>query len=499
MKILLTGVTGYIGKRLLPVLIRQGHEVTCIVRDPRRFDSTIYGKELLKQITVVKANLLHKDSLEKLSKDFDAAYYLVHSMTTYLGDFQYLESKSAQNFSDFIQTTTCKQIIYLSGISNDRNLSPHLSSRKNVETILQQSSVPVTVLRAAIIIGSGSASFEMIRDLVEKLPLMVAPKWVTTKCQPIAIRNVIQYLEGVLLKEEAFHRTFDIGGPDILTYKDMLLQYAETRGLQREIITVPFFSPRLSSYWLLFVTSTSYALARNLVDSLHNEVVCRLTGIEKIVPLDLIPYQDALELAFQRIEQNEVVSSWKESLTGSVEQNFMDFIQVPKYGCFTDKRSFEFTRDTEEVLENIWSIGGDRGWYYGNWLWAIRGLMDTMVGGVGLRRGRRDTQDLRAGEALDFWRVLLADKENKRLLLFAEMKLPGEAWLEFKIQESPYRKVLFQKATFRPLGIWGRVYWYLVYPFHNFIFPGMAKELLNHYAPHQRRPLTEGVLSFSDK
>ncbi|MEH0157929.1 SDR family oxidoreductase [Limibacter armeniacum] len=480
MKILLTGSTGYIGRRLLPVLVQNGHEVVCLVRDHRRFDIEDFDQEFLNKVKVIEADLLDSFTLNRLPRDIDAAYYLVHSMSSATGDFSDLERKAAENFVSYIDETKCQQIIYLGGICNDNDLSKHLTSRKQVEETLRTSKAALSVLRAAIIIGSGGASFEVIRDLVEKLPVMIAPKWVETRCQPIAIRNVIQYLDGVLLKKEAFNRVFDIGGPDILTYKQMLLAFANVRNLKRRIITVPVFTPRLSSYWLYFVTSTSFRLARNLVDSMHNEVTCLHEGIDDIVPIKKLSYREALELAFQRIEQNEVVSSWIDAIQGPIQKDFMDFIQVPKYGCFTDKRYFEFERNTEEVLDNIWGIGGERGWYYASWLWGLRGLMDRIVGGVGLRRGRRSPSDLKAGEALDFWRVLLADRKNKRLLLFAEMKLPGEAWLEFKIKENPFRKVLMQKATFRPLGIWGRLYWYLVYPMHIFIFPGMAKRLINY-------------------
>ncbi|GAA4834822.1 SDR family oxidoreductase [Algivirga pacifica] len=475
MKILLTGSTGYIGRRLLPILLQSGHHVICPVRDPRRFDFEDFNDELLKQIEVIQVDFLKEETIRNLPKDIDAAYFLIHSMSSGRPDFAELEQRVAENFRDYIDDTSCQQVVYLSGISNDDNLSKHLASRKNVEHYLR-GRVPLTILRAAIIIGSGSASFEIIRDLVEKLPLMVAPLWVSSRCQPIAIRNVIQYLEGVLFQEAAYDKIFDIGGPDILTYKEMLLQFASFRNLKRYIITIPFFTPRLSSYWLYFVTSTSYELARNLVDSLHNEVVCKNIGIQEIVPLKLYSYQEALSLAFQKIEQNEVVSSWKEAIMGPIPENFLDFIHVPTYGCFKDVREYTFERDTEEVLDNIWAIGGDRGWYFGNFLWRIRGIMDLFVGGVGLRRGRRSPTQLKAGEALDFWRVVLADRKGKRLLLFAEMKLPGEAWLEFKVEGNK----LIQTATFRPLGIWGRAYWYSVLPFHGLIFPGMAKNLINY-------------------
>ena len=481
MKVLLTGATGYIGRRLLPVLLAKGHEVTCLVRDKRRFDYEDFSPTPTERIEVIEGDLTKAASLKHLPKDIDLAYYLVHSMSNSYQQFDALESQAASGFASYMRTTKARQVIYLSGIVNQQQLSRHLSSRKKVESILQLSGVPLTVLRAAIIIGSGSASFEIIRDLVEKLPIMVAPKWLNTWCQPIAIRNVIEYLECVMLKAETFDRVFDIGGPDILTYRQMLQGYARVRGLKRMILTVPVLTPKLSSLWLYFVTSTSYPLARSLVDSMTVEVTCQEGNIEQIIPLEQISYEKALKLAFNKINERNIVSSWKDSISDlTLQSNFLDFVEVPTHGCLRDKREVEFDRETREVLNNLWEIGGQRGWYFGNFLWEIRGLIDKIFGGVGLRRGRRSPNDLKAGDALDFWRVLLADKEDKRLLLYAEMKLPGEAWLEFKIREDPGKKTLVQTATFRPLGLWGRIYWHLLVPFHGIIFPQMAKNIVKY-------------------
>jgi uncharacterized protein YbjT (DUF2867 family) len=478
MKILLTGSTGYIGRRLLPVLVGAGHHVICLVRDQRRFDWDDFSEDFLKQVSVIEVDLSDSKSFGLVPTDIDVAYYLVHSMSSSNLDFTKMEAISAQNFVAFINTTTAKQTIYLSGIVNDADLSAHLLSRKNVEDILKSATAPLTVLRAAIIIGSGSASFEIIRDLVEKLPVMVAPKWLKTRCQPIGIRNVIEYLQGVLLKQESFHQTFDIGGTEILTYKQMLYGFAKMRGLKRLIITIPVLTPKLSSLWLVFVTSTTYSLARSLVNSMRNEVICNDRRIQQIVPTKILSYEESLQLAFDKISQKSVISSWKDAISlSTMDKNFLNNVQVPEHGVFTDKRQIEFVRNREEVIENIWRIGGNRGWYFGNWMWRIRGVMDKMIGGVGLRRGRRSETDLKAGDALDFWRVLVADKPNGRLLLYAEMKLPGEAWLEFRVKESDGRKTLFQTATYRPLGLWGRLYWYSVLPFHGLIFPKMAENI----------------------
>lgn len=300
MKILLTGSTGYIGRRLLPALLTEGHDVICLVRDKRRFDWEDFSTEELARILVVEADLSQSASLGNAPVDFDIAYYPVHSMSSAVGDFTQTESDSARNFVELVNRSQAKQIIYLSGIVNDDALSHHLLSRKNVEDILKTSHVPATVLRAAIIIGSGSDSFEIIRDLVEKLPVMIAPRWLKTRCQPIGIRNVIQYLLGVMLKQESYHQSFDIGGADVLTYKEMLLGFAKVRNLKRLIITVPVLSPKLSSLWLYFVTSTSYSLARTLVASMKNEVICKDIRIQKIVPIKILHYNEALNLAFEK-------------------------------------------------------------------------------------------------------------------------------------------------------------------------------------------------------
>ncbi len=471
MRILLTGATGYIAQRLLPVLLEAGHEVICCVRDKNRFSTENYAGG---KLSVIEVDVLSKETLENIPTNIDAAYYLIHSMSSSTGDFSSMESTSAENFAEAIQRTQARQIIYLSGIVNEKQLSKHLLSRKNVENILADCKVPLTTLRAGIIVGSGSASFEIIRDLVEKLPVMIAPKWLNTLCQPIGIRNVMEFLSGVLLNEKTYNNSYDIGGPDVLTYKQMLLQFAAVRKLKRSIMVVPVMTPKLSSYWLYFVTSTSYTLAKNLVESMKVEVICSPNNLAEILGVDLLPYKKSIAMAFDKIEQNLVVSSWKDALTSNIlGKGISQHIEVPVNGCFKDVRSTKIS-NPEIVLDRIWAIGGTTGWYYGNWMWSIRGVIDKMVGGVGLRRGRKSATRINAGDTLDFWRVLLASKKEKRLLLYAEMKLPGEAWLEFKINNE---NILEQTATFRPLGIWGRLYWYSVLPFHGFIFKGMMDRI----------------------
>ena len=478
MNILLTGANGYIGKRLLPELLEQGHTVHCCVRDLERFHSPFREHP---GVRIVQVDFLEADSLKALPKDIDAAYYLVHSMSTSIKSFSDLESASAQNFANYLDTTEAKQLIYLSGLLPKKaELSPHLASRLKVEKILQNGNVPVTTLRAGIIVGSGSASFEIIRDLTEKLPLMITPKWVNSLCQPLSIHDVIQYLLKVLGRSDCSAQTFDIGGPDIFSYKEMLLGYARVRGLKRIIWNVPVMTPRLSSYWLYFITNTSYKLAVNLVDSMKMDVVCRDTRLEDMVKVKPMTYTQAIERAFQRIEEQAIKSSWKDALiTSSSSSDLSAYIQVPTHGCYTNTQEIPFERPVSEVIQNIWSVGGERGWYYANGLWRIRGFFDKLVGGVGLRRGRTHPRDIYAGDALDFWRVLLADKKQGRLLLFAEMKLPGEAWLEFRIVSNEGKHFLRQQATFRPKGLGGRLYWILVVPLHFFIFGNMAKNMVH--------------------
>lgn len=471
MRILLTGANGYVGRRLLPELLAAGHEVICCVRDRSRIGLDL---ETLDKVSIWEVDFLENVPENPQVPKADVAYYLIHSMSNSTNDFDALELKSAQNFNQYMHFSGIKQVVYLSGIVNDSVLSKHLQSRKSVEDELYRGPAAVTVLRAGIIVGSGSSSFEIIRDLCEKLPVMITPKWVLTKTQPIAIRDVIKYLLGVLLREDCMGQSFDIGGPNILTYKQMLQLYAKTRGFRVWIFTVPVMTPKLSSYWLHFVTSTTYKLAANLVDSMTVEVVAKDTKLQRLLGIKPISYTDAIKLAFVKIEQNLVISSWKDSrVSGRLQGSLKEFVQVPRYGCLKDHQKIEIS-DEEAVLKNIWSIGGMRGWYYGNWLWKTRGHIDKLVGGVGLRRGRTHPTHLDNGDALDFWRVLLADKEQKRLLLFAEMKLPGEAWLEFSIDEN---RVLHQIATFRPRGLWGRLYWYAMLPFHFFIFDGMIKRI----------------------
>jgi len=469
MNIVLTGATGYIGQRLLPVLVNRGHRVTCAVRDAGRFNPP---GSIAERVETAECDFMDAESLHQLPADVDTAFYLIHSMAGG-GDYRSAEQRSAEHFADWCSRAGVRQVIYLGGIYNQEDLSEHLSSRKNVEDILSRGSYEFTALRAGIIIGSGSASYEIIRDLVEKLPVMVTPRWLNTRSQPIAVRDVIAYLATAVMEPRYFGKRLDIGGPDILTYREMLLGYAEVRGLKRRIFTVPVMTPKLSSYWLYFVTATSFRLASALVDSMKVEVVCRPEAMpeeDAIRPLD---YRSAIERSLEAVETDHVISSWKDSFSsGLISRRLSDFIRVPSHGCRKDIRRMK-VRDRQDTIDRLWRIGGQTGWYFADFLWSLRGLMDKMIGGVGLRRGRTHDRLLQAGDALDFWRVLYADRHEGRLLLLAEMKLPGEAWLEWRFEGD----ILVQTASFRPRGLWGRAYWYSVVPLHAVVFRGMLRAL----------------------
>lgn len=471
MNILLTGANGYVGLRLLPELLAAGHHVHAVVRDRDRLPTEDL-EHLPGSLEIIEADLL--EGVPRFPQAIDAAYFLIHSMGGG-GDFEEREMLAARNFRTAIERTDCRQLIYLGGLLPESGaLSPHLDSRRRVEEMLKQSTVPLTSLRASIIVGSGSASFEIIRDLVEKLPVMLTPRWTRNRCQPIAIRNVIGYLRGVLLRKETFGRVFEIGGPERLPYEQLLKQYAAYRGLKRIIVPVPFLSLRLSSLWLFFITNTSFPIARALVDSLMHETVCREEELRQWVPQDLLNYREALEKAFAKIAQNRVPSHWFDALaSGRLSPAHWRSIHVPEHGVVRDQRRCRLRNGREAALDRVWSLGGEKGWPSLNWAWKLRGAIDRLFGGIGMRRGRRDPSLLRAGDPLDFWRVVLADRIGGRLILYAEMKLPGEAWLEFRITENE----LIQTATFRPKGLLGRAYWWACLPFHAWLFPAMARLL----------------------
>ena len=474
-KILITGANGFVGKRLILYLLNQGHQIYALCR--------IKGAKVFAEdrpnLHYIWGDLRNPETIKEIPEDIEAAYYLVHSMSEIVSNLVDTEIEVVEQFLKGVKNSHIKQIIYLGGIINDeKKLSPHLKSRLLVEQALKQSGIPYTVLRASIIIGAGSASFEIIRDLCEKLPIMIAPKWVNSLCQPIAIGDVLFYLSSVLLNQKCLNKTFDIGGPEVFSFKELMLRYAKFRNLKRWIINVPVLTPHLSSYWLVFITSVRYSLCSYLVESMKTSTVVQLNEIQKIIPHLCLTYTEALELAFQKISQNEVISSWMDSweILGN-DPNIENYVAVPDEGCLKDERRVLIKDSKAAAIERIWRIGGNTGYYALNWAWYLRGLLDQMIGGVGLNRGRRHPSEIQAGDSIDFWRVILADKDNGHLILFAGMKVPGEAWLQFKIEQKNHELFLVQTATFRPKGILGRLYWYALVPFHFFIFRKMAKAL----------------------
>ncbi|MGE9268478.1 MAG: DUF2867 domain-containing protein [Verrucomicrobiales bacterium] len=473
MHLLITGANGYIGLRLLTELSHSGHRVTAMVRNAARIPPdlrALYEED--GRLELIEGDFLNDPSeLPACPEDIDAAYYLIHSMGGGAG-FEEREARCAEHFCRWLGGSTVRQLVYLSGIlPEERRLSRHLESRQRVHEILTESGIPVTTLRASIIVGSGSASFEIIRDLVEKLPVMITPRWALTRCQPIAVRDVLAYLTGVIGREECAGKAYDIGGPEKMTYLEMLKLYAKARGLRRVVLTVPVFTPRLSSYWLSVVTATNYQLAKALVGSLHMETVCREESIKGILDRELLTYEEAIARAFSRIAQNRVPSTWYGAISsGQLSHRQIQTIQVPEFGVLRDRRDVPLSAPRDEVIEAVWSLGGKVGWPNMGWAWKLRGFLDQVVGGIGMRRGRRSANSLKPGDALDFWRVIVADKKSGRLILYAEMKLPGEAWLSLEVTGETLR----QEATFRPCGVLGRLYWYLTYPFHLVLFPKMS-------------------------
>jgi uncharacterized protein YbjT (DUF2867 family) len=470
--VLLTGATGYIGKRLIPVLISHHHTVTCLIRHEEQAD---YFHQLGCRVLV--ADLQTGHGLDAIPQDITIAYFLVHAMSDRVTDLADIESAMATHFMNNLRSTTCRQIIYLSGLANHDQLSNHLQSRVAVENILLNGPIPTTVLRSSIIIGSGSASFEIIRDLVEKLPIMIAPKWINNRCQPISVHNVLQLLIQVIDQPDCQNEIFDIGGPEILTFKDMMLKLARFRQLKRWIISIPILSLRLSSMWLYFVTATNFSLAKYLVDSMKDDSICANNRIQTIIPgIQYLSFNNALKRTFTRIEENAVISSWKDTWHLTKSQTMAKYIHVPKHGCLKDIQWVPIT-DPNRCLNAFMAIGGNNGWYYWGWVWKVRGVIDKLMGGVGLRRGRTHATTIRSGDALDFWRVILANRDEKRLLLYAEMKMPGQAWLEWAIITQNNALYLRQEATFRPQGILGRLYWYALFIPHQFIFRGLAQKI----------------------
>ena len=442
--ILVTGATGYVGGRLVERLLQEGYHVRVIVRDPDR----LIGRPWLKSVEVTTGDVLDRNSLSQALSGIDSAYYLVHSM---LGEknFSNIDKIGAENFGYAAKENNVKRIIYLGGLGNPKkSLSVHLKSRHETGSILSKSGVPVTEFRAAIIVGSGSISFEMIRDLTERIPVMVTPRWVTSRVQPISISNVLDYLVAALKKNKSIGQIIEIGGEDIVTYKDMMIGYAKARRLKRFIITVPVLTPRLSSYWIHFVTPVSKTIAKPLIDGLKNEVVVTNNTAKEIFPeIKPMNYTMALKNTLKRLESGHTPTSWRDALSSSLQDGKKNVALASLEGIIIEKRATVINASESLVYDNFITLGGGRGWLYCNWLWQVRGVVDRIFGGVGLRRGRRNPTDLRIGDALDFWRVVDL-KSNKSLRLFAEMKLPGKAWLQFETKKIMIIKQHYTKLHF---------------------------------------------------
>ncbi len=468
-RIAIAGSTGYIGGRLAPRLLEAGYALRCLVRSPRKLESRTWcGDE---RVEIQKADLGDQAAIAKALRGCDTAFYLVHSMMSAGAEYAQRDKDLATKFAQASRDAGVKRIIYLGGLGETGpGLSEHLASRRDVETALASTGVPVTVFRAAMIIGSGSASFEILNYLVQRLPMMITPKWVSTPCQPIALHNVLGYLVGSLSAPETAGGVFDIGGRDIMTYNEIMRVMAEELKLRKRlIIPVPILSPRLSSYWIHLVTPLGHEIAKPLAEGLRNPVVCRDTRIVKLIPQQLLSVREAIHAAIQQISEREVETNW--SMAGPIAGD-------PDWAggtVFRDERKISIEAPAAAVFHAVCRVGGGHGWYAGDWLWRIRGWMDLLVGGPGLRRGRRDPRVVRYGEALDFWRVVGVEAE-RRLVLRAEMKLPGEALLEFQVEpEGENSCTLTQRALFQPRGLFGLLYWYAVVPFHNIVFNGMLR------------------------
>lgn len=466
-RIAIAGATGYIGGRLVPRLLDAGYSVRCLVRSPAKLESRNWASH--PRVEIRKTDLENASETATELAGCQQAVYLVHSMLSAGSDYGSQDRLLARQFAIAAQQAEVSRILYLGGLGdNGRDLSEHLSSRREVESALASTGVPVTVLRAAMIIGSGSASFEILRYLVERLPVMITPKWVSTRCQPIAVRNVIGYLAGCISSPETTGRQFDIGGPEVLTYREIMRIMAEELGLRnRWVIPVPLFSPKLSSYWIHLVTPLHHRIARPLAEGLRNPVVCRDDEITRLVPMERLTVREAIRAALANIERHCVETSW--SMAGPIPGD-------PDWAggkVFRDRRELLVDAPAPALYRAVCRVGGGHGWYAADWLWRVRGWMDELVGGPGLRRGRRDPDQVGFGEALDFWRVV-GITPNRRLALRAEMKLPGEAMLEFEIEERGQNQCLLrQTALFQPRGLFGLLYWYAVVPLHHIVFHGM--------------------------
>jgi uncharacterized protein YbjT (DUF2867 family) len=477
--ILVTGGTGYVGGRLIPRLLAGGHRIRAMARSPERLRCRPWGRHA--NLEVVAGDALDREAFSQAAQGCGVAFYLIHSMTAHKDRFADADRRAAGNMAAAAQANRLSRIIYLGGLGEPEHhaLSHHLKSRHEVEAILQAGPVPVTNLRAAMILGSGSASFEMLRYLVDRLPVMITPRWVQTPCQPIAIGNVLDYLEGCLAAPATVGQTFDIGGPDVLSYRDLIDIYAREAGLRRRVILpVPVLTPWLSAKWVHLVTPVPAAIAQPLAEGLSVPVVCRDFRIRDLVPVTLMDSRQTIARAMERIRQEQVDTCWFDG-GGSLPPEWVTCGDAEYSGgtILYSAHQIVLKGSAEKVWQTVQTIGGRNGWFFADGLWWLRGLMDRLVGGPGLRRGRRDPKDLRVGDGLDFWRVIALEKP-RRLLLLAEMKAPGDALLEIVIDQQGRALVELKLiARFLPRGLAGILYWYSLVPTHRWLFEGMLRTI----------------------
>lgn len=481
--VLVTGVTGYVGGRLVPRLLEAGYRVRVLVRDPSR----LQGRPWADSVEVASVDILQPEALPAAMEGVSAAYYLIHSMRG-TGEFQHRDLEAGHHFGEAARAAGVKRIIYLGGLGDPQaDLSQHLRSRQMTGEILRQSGVPVTEFRAAIIVGSGSVSFEMVRYLAERIPVMVCPRWVYSRVQPIAIRDVLSYLVAALKTPESAGRIVEIGGADVLTYREMMISYARIRELRRLVISTPLLTPRLSSYWVHLVTPVPAVIARPLIEGLRNETVVRDHVAQELFPaIKPIDYETAVRLALVKLETGDVETAWSGALATSMG-DVPPVTLTNEEGMILEQRQRTVQAPPETVYRVFSGLGGHRGWFYADWAWIARGMVDRAIGGVGFRRGRRHPDDINVGEALDFWRVEAAEPGHL-LRLRAEMKVPGRAWLQFEVQTQPAGETrLIQTAYFAPKGLSGHLYWYLLYPIHSAIFSGLIREIARRAEARPRR------------
>ena len=477
--VLVTGATGYIGGRLVPRLLETGARVRCLARDASR----LQGRPWRREVELVVGDVLRPDSLSDALHGVTVAYYLVHSLGAG-SDFPERDVTAARRFGTAAKNAGVERIIYLGGLGDPgKALSAHLRSRHETGEALRESGVPVTEFRAGVIVGSGSLSFEMIRYLTERVPVMICPRWVYTQIQPISVRTVLDYLVEALRVASSADRTIEIGGADIITYGEMLTFYAEVRGLRRWLVPVPVLTPKLSSYWVHFVTPIPATIARPLIAGLRNEIIVRDDTARQLFPgIQPLDYRTAVKLALEKLRADKVETAWSDALSTSQPDTTPVTLNTHE-GMIIEHRQLAVDAPAEAIFRAFTGLGGTRGWLYMNWAWRIRGAFDRLCGGVGLRRGRRDADSVRVGEALDFWRVE-AVEPNHLMRLRAEMKVPGKAWLQFEVkaQEHDTRPLLSQIAFFAPKGLLGLVYWYALYPIHSMIFGGMIQRVAKRAA-----------------